>query len=236
MTAADPESNQDVAHAIGMKTGHGSDEVPYGATPAAQGLGMNTLQDVLGANAIQPGHCVTFHHNVGHKFTTCFQKFKLVEGSETRDTWAYNRYATAVPRGNGVLHKYSVKELTVRSRPWSGTKNRVTTLRNFWPNSPVTSCNPLAEINVSLGAFSAKLPVRSCSGTTTFADGGTFELQSTYKGEAAGQLSVDALIALDTWAGQELVMADYTWATFGDFHTTGGYYEKDNLWAYDTGW
>lgn len=235
VTATKPGSDEVAAQALGMKVGHGPEEAPYGAAQAAQGLGMSALSNVTNGGR-QGGHCSTYTHSVGHKFTTCWEKWKLVESSETRDHWVYNRWGTAQARGDGFLHKYSVKELTLRSRPWSGTKSRVAALVDYWPSSPSGQCSNGASTTISYGIFSATLPFNSCSATNTFANANTFELESKWQGNAESTAGNNAAIALQTWAGQVLEMADYTWATFGDFDTIGGYTTEDNLWAYDAGW
>lgn len=235
VTGTDPNSGEVGARALGMKVGHGPDDGAYGAANVAQGLGMSALSQVTNGDR-RGGHCSTYTHEDGHKMTSCWEKWKLVESSTTRDNWVYNRWGTALARGDGFWHNYTVKELTLRSRPWSGTKGRVAALVDYWPSAPGQQCAQGASVGIGVGVFSATLPFNSCDGTDTFANANTFELSSTWEGSNGTSAGNNAAIALQTWAGKELVMADYTWATFGDQHTASGAQETDNFWVYDTGW
>jgi hypothetical protein len=238
VTGTDQSTGDDVGVAIGLKTVEYDDGHTYGAVTGAEGLAMGGLTGAVNGEKKTYG-CGTWTHSVGHKVTSCYEKWKVYEGSNTVDSWVYNRWGTAQARGDGLIHQYSVKELTLRSKPWSGTKSRVKVMSDYWPHDSSEVCpGSWASLGISVGPFSATLPQR-CSTHDTFADGNTFELRTSWNGDADNTAGIDGAIALDTWAGETLVMADYFWADFSDEYNDifGTYHiDHDKLWAYDSGW
>ena len=238
VSSTDSSTGRDLGVAIGVKTEDVDDGQSFGAVTTTPGLGMGGLTN-FSNGSLKAGGCGTWTHTVGHQVTSCYEKWKVNEGSSTRDLWVYNRWGTAKARGDGIIHQYSVKELTLRSKPWSGTKSRVAGLRDYWPSTSSEVCpGGQPSLSFSVGAFSATMG-QNCNHHDTFADANSFELQTSWKGQADSTVGTDGGIALETWAGETLVMADYFWATFADeyYDWLGTYHDdKDTLSAYDSGW
>ena len=237
VSAADSNTGRDLGVAIGVKTEDVDDGQPYGAVTTTPGLGMDGFTSYQ--NGSSKGHgCGTWTHEVGHQVTSCYEKWKVNEGSSTRDMWVYNRWGTAKARGDGYIHQYSIKELTLRSKPWSGTKSRVANLVD-WPSTSSEVCpGGQGSLTISAGAFSATMG-QNCNQHDTFANANTFELQTTWEGDAPTTVGTDGAIALETWAGETLVMADYFWAKFADSYVdifATQHVDYDYLYAYDSGW
>jgi hypothetical protein len=238
VSARDRGTGRDLGVAIGMKTEDEDDGRSYEAATTTPGLGMGGFTNFQNGTR-KGGGCGTWTHEVGHQVTSCYEKWKVNEGSSTRDMWVYNRWGTAKARGDGYIHQYSIKELTLRSKPWSGTKSRVANLVDYWPSTPGEVCpGGQASLSIGVGVFSAKMG-QHCNHHDTFANANTFELQTTWTGNAPTTIGTDGAIALETWAGETLVMADYFWAKFvdsyADFFATQ-HVDYDYLFAYDSGW
>jgi hypothetical protein len=189
----------------------------YASIDSGAGLGANGLAKPKNGKKVG-GTCstVTAH---SHRLTQCYEKWKASDSSKTYDAWVYNRWGTATARGDGLLHVYNVKELTLRTRPWKGYRDRLASMTDYWPHSGSEVCRNQGSVTVNAGAFSATLPFGSCSQSTILENATAISMGMQWKGSAKSQVATDYAFAVNSWAGRTPIFADYGWAEFGDTQT-----------------
>lgn len=181
------------------------------ASAAPPGMGMAAFNNVRNGTRVG-GTCTSVSAN-GNRATSCYEKWKLAP-SNGLDRWAYDRWGTGVPAGG-----WKPTEVTLRSRPWSGTLSRLRQFNDYWPRGGGNVCpggNPVASIGY--GGFSASIPISQCQVTTVDPNASAFSMMSKWLSpsivSSTTAKSSDFAVILSTTQGQTLTMADYIWTSY----------------------
>ncbi len=209
---------------ITSDSGQTSATVPQGPP----GMAMGAFNAVTNGT-YQNGTCTTAS-SFGDTATSCFEKYKINNTTNNRWRWAYNRWGTGDPQGS--THK--INEITIRSRPWSGTASDVAALNDYQPRSGGNICTSGGEISVSYAGFGAKLPIDNCDQTDVSPNATAKSMMAQWTGSYTGiAKSAQFMMFLSTY-NTDLTMADYIWTNFR-YESNGQYNYHPTYWA-NTGW
>ncbi|GIE33971.1 hypothetical protein Ait01nite_070160 [Actinoplanes italicus] len=167
-------------------------------------------------------------------------KFTLEESRESTyltaaersgsDFWIYARRGEAQAKASG----HYLVDLTIRSRPWGGTRGNFKEMVDNAPSGTSTSCSDNGAIGVGFAQAGVTIPRTTCSsisGLGTVGDS-AYEFGADWGGDTRNQIGIEALGSFKVKEGYVPSFADYIWATFdpGVFSSN-----KDVRWN-DTGW
>jgi len=141
------------------------------------------------------GGCLThywnpeYDHEKDHWETDCFEKFHDVG---TRN-WIYNRYAIFTKAANtgGIGGQSRTQLFTIRSRPWKGKADRVSSLVNWTPAQGATNCSEAANATLTAGPASLAFPIHRCNKTEVLPEANKRSMGIEFTGNEDGQVRLD---------------------------------------------
>ncbi|TGN62873.1 hypothetical protein EXE59_02120 [Nocardioides eburneiflavus] len=194
------------------------ESAPADLAPASKvsgnGLGVEAMTGRSGGSW-NGGYCTTTVVS-SQTLTQCFERLEIVnDGTSTRQTYFYNRWATATGQAVDWSTDWKPRKIDIQSRPWAGKRGDFATLLNYWPKSGQNTCST-NSFSVGVGNFSATVPVWNCEGITPEPNATNIKMGVIWSGGAVfDQRSegADFAMAMTTF-NKPAPMGDYGYAKF----------------------
>lgn len=209
---------------VGWETSDVEDAPAASVTPFGGGyLGAtpNGMTTEYPTNKFNQG-CSTFSWDgdgfqTAHKMTSCYEKWRK-KGTGTRE-YVYNRWMLFTRGSSGSAPSGGwLKDLTIRSRQWSG-QDRISTMTGFQPpTGSSTNCSDAATLSLNVNGVGISAPIKKCDYNTVLVDASTagrFLIGLDRNGSTtAAQHRLDAAAGYIAKNGTDVPsFADYSWAT-----------------------
>jgi hypothetical protein len=220
------------------------------AEPAVSSPGFNSASSSTATRRGRGSRTVYFNpayssaSNVDHWVTTNWEKWQ--SDSNSRE-WAYNRYATFDPAngthvGWGFFSIGQIVDATIRSRPWSGEKDRLVGGPFDYIPDPEEQCNTLAKLDIKVGGnASLSVPLVNCySSLEIYPNGNQHSMGAAWYGKSKAQKKLDFAFDFES-NGETPIMADYVYMgvnhcySMFPFDTCPGGADANYKWT-DSGW
>ena len=212
-TASDIPDGAETAREIGIL----SDHPETLTTDSYAAMGSSPLTNLSGV-ANSWGGCVTASVG-GNNLNSCWDLYRAREGTYNaeRDFYYYGRHLIATgDQRDGAVDEYPMV-IDARSRPTSGTADRVATARGYYPFTGSSECSS-TSVGVTIAGFGATLPISNCSSVNVTPDGKAIKTEFSAGGcHDQRTEGLDLGITFAAWADKPRpAYSDYSYARFSN--------------------